>query len=342
MDISTLKKIVYNGINLDKLFFNGSLVWQNRPPSEVTFQIAISESNGDSLTQATEHVLESYSSLAGYRLEFQIFSDGVYGTESEVLETLIADPEQNLFSWINTNLFIEFAGDYTLLQLPFFIPHKEALRDFLIDEQGMAMKDLLGEVGTGLQIISMYPGVQYVVAAIKPVPKLEDFRGMKLAHPTRNPVWEVVVAGLGANPAVIATNELGAAIRTGVIDGAICTFDEYISQSLHETAPYLYKLQAWDVKGFVGSDTTVQKFQATEKESLKDALLEGVDIYFELNDQARTESEQRLVSEGAMIYEFDAAESTTLRDALEPVYYMFQEMYPEWFEVLDNFMNGYR
>lgn len=344
MDVSTLKTITYNGAAIEKLYYNNVLVWQKQsvtPPGEI-LKIVLFQSSDDPLYISTNEILDIFTQNTGNKFSFQLEDGATFGTERDVIDFLIASLETIQFSWSRLELFNEYAGDYEILQLPFFVPSREALRDYLDDTLGREMRGVIEGVGVGLQFLAMYPGEQYVVASSKELSSLADFYGMKLAYPSGNALWENIVAGFGAAPVHVSTEDLNYAMMVGLVDGVICRYDTFVKEDLFEYGIYLYKLQAWDVQSFVANASSMGKFNTTQKDEFCDALNNGISIYYDVSEQAWMEREEQIVASGVTIYEFDSVQVEDIRTALEAIYLQYQQSYPNWYGTVDDFMNGYR
>lgn len=344
MDVSTLKTITYNGTAIEKLYYNNVLVWQKQsvtPPSEI-FKVVLFQPSDDPLYLTTNEILDTFTQSAGNKFSFQLEDGLTLGSERDVIDVLITDPETIQFSWLRLELFNEYAGDYGVLQLPFFTPSREALRDYLDDTSGRDMRGVIESAGLGIQFLGMYPGEQYVVASVKELSNLADFRGMKLAYPSGGDMWKNIVFGFGATPTVISVAELHDALMMGVIDGVICRYDTFVKENLYEYGQYLYKLQAWRVENFVANALSMGKFNAAEGNEFREAFNGGISTYFDTSEQAWLEREEQMVASGVTIYEFDSIQVEDIRTALEPIYIEYQQLYPDWYSTVDDFMNGYR
>lgn len=345
MNISTLKTITFNGTAVEKLYYNNVLVWQKQsvtPPSEI-FNVVLFQSSDDPLYITTNEILGAFMQSAGGKFSFELENGETLGSEFDVVDMLIMESDAIQYSWSRLELFNEYAGDYGVLQLPFFTPSREALRDYLDDTSGRDMRGVIENAGLGLEFLAMYPGEQYVVACTRELQTLEDFRGMKFAYPSGNKtLWKNLLACFGASETVVSKNELYSALQTGVVDGAICTWENYVNMSLSEVVPYVSKLSAWNIKCFVTNAISMSKFSAGENTEFRETLNGGISLYYDTSEQTWLELEERMVAEGVTIYEFDSSQVEDIRAALEPIYIEYQQLYPDWYSTVDDFMNGYR
>ena len=76
----------------------------------------------------------------------------------------------------------------------------------------------------------------YHTALRKPVQKMEDFRGLKLAG---SPAFLPCFKALGAVPVTATLKEYYSAVETGVTDGNMIGLDVYMATAEYEVAPYV-------------------------------------------------------------------------------------------------------
>ena len=131
------------------------------------------------------------------------------------------------------------------LTTPLVFADYESLTKAMEGKFGRAIYDDLQS--KGLQPLAFwYETPTYIYTSKKRASKLDELKGLKIrTYPSAT--LEATLTALGANPAVIAGNEVYLALRNGTVDGAITTPSFAASLKLNEVLKYLI-----DVKVVLG------------------------------------------------------------------------------------------
>ena len=92
-------------------------------------------------------------------------------------------------------------------------------------------------IANNLKLISFQVWDDYALLTRKPVRKMEDLKGLKIAL-LGGMLTEVVKAN-GGVPVIISLDERYLQLKTGVIDGSLIAVDSMVSTNCHEVSKYL-------------------------------------------------------------------------------------------------------
>lgn len=130
-----------------------------------------------------------------------------------------------------------FVKDFSIVSLPYLFATQE-IADKVCDgpwgQKLLSKLDAAGFVGLGFGDF----GYRHVTNNVRPITRLEDFKGLKL-RVMQNPSHIAVFRSLGANPTAMAFSEVFSALQQGVIDGQENPLKNITSNKLTEVQKHL-------------------------------------------------------------------------------------------------------
>jgi tripartite ATP-independent transporter DctP family solute receptor len=130
-----------------------------------------------------------------------------------------------------------FVKEFSIATLPYLFATQEIADKVCDGPWGQKLLDRLdaaGFVGLGFGDF----GYRHVTNNVRPITRLEDFKGLKL-RVMQNPSHIAVFRSLGANPTAMAFSEVFSALQQGVIDGQENPLKNITSNKLTEVQKYL-------------------------------------------------------------------------------------------------------
>ena len=182
---------------------------------------------------------EKVEELSGGQIKIDIQASGVLGSENDVLDSMLGGGGTVDMSRISAFALTSYGAEKSvLLSIPYTFTSREHFWNFANSE--LAPEFLLEPQDNNLGIRGLFYGEEGFrhFFTKKEVKTLEDIKGMKL-RVSNDSIMTGMVSGLGANPTVVAFNELYSALQTGVVDGAEQPIANYKSNAFHEVAPNL-------------------------------------------------------------------------------------------------------
>lgn len=159
---------------------------------------------------------------------------------------------------------------------------------------------------------------------VRPIAKLEDFKGLKMRAPTR--LTNKTLEALGATPVNIPLPSLSESISKGVVDGYILPWEVVPTLKLHEMTKYHSEVNSPDPVLYSALFSIVMNKQ--KYDSLPDDLKKVIDnnsgAEFSASigkawDEEITQARQQAVDKGNAINTIDSAEVKRIQDAAQKV-----------------------
>lgn len=170
------------------------------------------------------------------RLQVEVFSNGeLYASEREAIEAVQAGNIQAASP--ATAPLTNFVKEFMALDFLFVFDDVEDANSKLDGELGDLLKEKLEEnqlkgIGWGSA------GMTQMTNNIKPIEKIEDFKGMKL-RTMENNIHLDSLKELGANPQPYAFGELYSALQQNIFDGMQTTAQLIDSSKIYEVQEYM-------------------------------------------------------------------------------------------------------
>jgi len=224
------------------------------------------------------------------------------GQELDALKSRLCDVEQICWTYYPSKLFLNNVT-YAIPFVPEDLPSQARTINTLYELP--AMKAEREQYGDKLLWIGVEPG--YYLESRMPIPRLEDFKGKKIAiSGVYAPGWVEVT---GATPVPTTLLDRPTALQTGMLDGSILGLSVSAPFKLYEFAPYdtLLKVGCWtgthgainldlfnslpeDIQQVlieVGKETGEYYYQTIveEEDSLKEMMKEAGNTFYTLPDE---------------------------------------------------------
>lgn len=150
-------------------------------------------------------------------------------------------------------------------------------------------------------------GARSVFTVDAPVQTPEDMAGMKL-RVQESAVNIAMAEALGATASPMATSELYTGLQSGVVDAAENNEPFYVSQALHEVAPYWsYTNHLVGVDYLVINTDSLESMDQQEREAFDSCWTAAHEEHTEMWAEATEEAIAEAEAEGAEFHEIDEA-----------------------------------
>ena len=183
---------------------------------------------------------EEVERLSGGSVEVQIYAGGVFGSEADVVDTMVSGGGTVDMCRIATQSLKDYAGIKltNLLTVPYIFSDREHFWKTVDTDLGDQILNECHEAGLGIR------GLYYAEEGFrnffftKEIKSIEDIKGLKIRS-SSDSTMVGTIEGLGAAPATVSFNELYSALSTGVVNGAEQPMVNYESNAFYEVAPYM-------------------------------------------------------------------------------------------------------
>lgn len=177
---------------------------------------------------------ENVESKTKGAIKVELYPSNQLGNDKEVLEAMkLGTIQMNLPS---PAVLANFVKEYNILALPFIFATQEVADKVADGPWGKELLDKLKPVGyVGLGFGDF--GFRHTTNNVRPIEKLEDFKGLKI-RTMQNPAHLDVFRALGANPTSMGFSEVFSSLQQGVIDGQENPLKNITSNKLHEVQKY--------------------------------------------------------------------------------------------------------
>lgn len=175
--------------------------------------------------------------LSGGTMTVEIHPNGeLGGNESELVEKMATGTVDMIVSAPN---FVASTGVQTadLFSIPFLYKDTAHWEKIVGGEVGQTISDSINQAGTFHSLGYWSCGTREYFG-VKPVANAADLKGVKIRVQDSEAVREVWSA-LGANPCVLAYNELYSGLQNNVIDAAENDLGNILLQKFYEAGPYV-------------------------------------------------------------------------------------------------------
>lgn len=166
---------------------------------------------------AVEKMGEKLSKETGGKLKIQMFSGGVLGSETEVVEQTQLGAVQ--IARIPLAVVGPIVPDVNAFNLPYVFRDEAHMRKVIDGPIGQEILDKITNSNFNLIALSWMDSGTRSLYTKKPVRNINDLKGMKIRM-IANPVLLDTMNAMGGNGIALNTSEVFTALQTGVIDGA--------------------------------------------------------------------------------------------------------------------------
>lgn len=247
---------------------------------------------------------EKVEELSGGSIKIDLQASGVLGSENDVLDTMLGGGGTVDMSRISAFSFTSYGATKAgLLGTPYTFVDRDHYWNFVNSDLAAEVLNEPYELGLGVRgLFYGEEGFRHFFTN-KPVENIADLKGMKL-RVSNDPIMVGTVEALGANPTVVAFNELYSALQTGVVDGAEQPIANYKSNAFPEVAPYMildgHTLGAIQV---IITDEAWNKLTPAQQECVMEAAKYASDYNRQISEEAENEVLEELKANGVTIVE---------------------------------------
>ncbi len=264
---------------------------------------------------AAEAFKQKFEELTGGAYEVQIYHNGQLGDEKQLLESMKLGIGQ--MSLPNVAVVGNLDKNFSLLSLPFVFPSPEVALKVLDGPWGTALNKQLEPLGyVGLGYLEV--GSRNVTNNVRPITRLEDFKGLKL-RVMQNPVILNIFRALGANPTAMAWEEVFSAMQQNVIDGQENPIGHIPAFKLYEVQKYLSMTEHAQT---MVSIVMAKEFYDAMPPADRQALVEAVAYCKQVHKKAKADFDAAALEEikqsGMQVNQPDPAEMKRIRDTAMP------------------------
>lgn len=183
---------------------------------------------------------EEAERLSGGSVEVQIYAGGVFGSEADVMDTMVSGGGTVDMARIATQSLKDYVGIKVtnLLTVPYIFNDREHFWKTVETEIGDEILNECHDAGLGIR------GLYFAEEGFRnffftsEIQGIEDIKGKKIRS-SADSTMVGTIEGLGAAPATVSFNELYSSLSTGVVDGAEQPMVNYESNAFYEVAPYM-------------------------------------------------------------------------------------------------------
>lgn len=182
----------------------------------IVLRLAHNLSDNHVTSKALVNFANTVEKKSGGRIVIRIFPNGQLGSETEVLEQLLAGVVD--ITRVGSPNLANYADGYHAFGLPYIFDDQEHYYDAM-DSDGMR-KFFQSSYDAGLVGLTYYTsGARSFYTADKPIQKPSDLAGLKIRVQDMRSQTDMMRA-LGGTPIVMSYGDIYTALQTGIIDGA--------------------------------------------------------------------------------------------------------------------------
>ena len=202
--------------------------------ADVTLVMA-EENSQDSLSgKVAQYFADKVSELTDGAVEIDLQCSKVLGSETEILDGMIAMAGTVDIERVTTSRFTNYGcNKAALLGLPYLFEDREHF-------WALADSDLKDEIFEDISVLGV-TGLSFYEEGFRSFffsDPVEDYTGIanKKIRVADDPIMRGIVEGLGGSPTVISSGELYTSLQCGVVDGAEQPIANYKANSFPEVA----------------------------------------------------------------------------------------------------------
>ncbi len=295
---------------------------ENQP--ELILRYAENQPEDYPTTQAALDFAQRVEERTDGRVKIAVYSGGELGAEQSVIQQMQFGGID--FARVSISQLAEYVSSLNVLQLPFLYQDADQMwrvLDGAVGDEFLASLDTVDL--TGLSWFDA--GVRSFYTREK-VTSLAELQGLSLRVQESDMMSEMV-SELGAEPVQVVYSQVYAALHNNEIDGAENNWPSYEAMSHYEVAPYFLKDEHTRVP-----EVQLASIPAMEKLAKLDPSFPGI-VRGCARESALTErtlwaareqeAEQNMLKKGIVVTELSAEEKQKFRDAVRPLYEMFEE-----------------
>ena len=258
---------------------------------------------------------EKVEALTGGAVDVVIYGGGVLGNDRESFESVINGTLEMAVN--NTPIISNYNDVFQVLDLPYLFEDYDHINAFLDSDICLELMNAL--TSTGARMLCMQAvGYRNMDMCTGPVTTPADIAGTKI-RVTDSPIYRAEFEAWGANPQIIAGNEVLTALQQGTIDGCDNVHNVQYADRYYEFAKYISITE--HAVHFNGLTINDELFTSLTPDLQADIQAAAREAAAERTEALRVENEELLAtmeSEGAIVT--TDVDKQAFIDAVQPLY----------------------
>ena len=293
------------------------------PLPELILRYAENQPEDYPTTEVAYAFAESVSERTGGRVQVRVYSNGVLGSETSVIEQMEYGGID--FSRASVMSLGEFVPETYVLQLPYLYEDDDHLWAVLDGPIGQVFMDSIKHrIGlTGLAWFDA--GVRHFYTNT-PVETLDDLSGLRI-RVGESSMMQNVISALGAKPVPLAYDDVYSALSKGEIDGAENNWPSYAFTGHYEVAKYMLVDGHTRIPELLlVSEEAMEQLAALDESYpaiVRECAGEDQALERELWVEEEVNSEQKMRDAGVTVTTLTAAQLALFQAAVQPIYENF-------------------
>jgi C4-dicarboxylate-binding protein DctP len=172
-------------------------------------------------------------------VKIQVFPNGQLYSDREAVRAIARgdlDMNVSITSWLT-----QIEPKLIVFNLPYLFDSTDDFVRVWDSEVGRKLSASLER--KNVHALGIWPTGRFAIGSVRPIRKLEDWKGLKIRVSGGKP-HEVAVRALGGQAVTIPAPEVAAALETGVIQGASGAYS-YWSSNFYKPLPYATVTRMW-------------------------------------------------------------------------------------------------
>lgn len=269
---------------------------------EKTLKLAHNLSEDHPVHKALTEFAKNVEKNTDGSVKVKIYSNGVLGSEKEVLEQLQSGAVD--MTKVSAGALESFSKEYSVFSLPYIFTSKDhyenVMKSDAVKEIYQSTKDD-GFIG----ITYFTSGARSFYTKDTPIEKPEDLNGLKI-RVMDSPTAIKMVELLGGTPTPMPFGEIYTALQQGVVDGAESNVTALTTGKHGEVSKAFSKNEHTMIPDIgIISTKTWDSLSDDEKEAIQKAADDASAYHAELWDKAIEEENEVAVEMGVKFYEVD-------------------------------------
>lgn len=267
---------------------------------------------------------EVLAQKSGGKMRVREFAASQLGNEMQ-MQSAVRGGTQEVISASTTSL-ATVVKDFGLLDLPFIVANTAQAESLILGQFGNEMlttlpeKDIIGLGYWGL-------GFRNVTNSVRPIAKVEDFRGLKL-RVIPNPVYLETFRAFGANPVPMNFAELYTALESKTVDGQENPYAVTLSNKFYEVQKFVSSSNHTYTQNIISvSKKFWDRLSQAEQALMRETYAETRDYQKNETIAAGEKALGELKSRGMQFTDITPGELGRMRDAIKPVVEKFSADY---------------
>lgn len=302
---------------------------ESRSVPEFVLTYAENQAEDYPTTLAAQRFAEMVYEQTDGKVEIRIRPNSILGDEYSVIEQIRFGGID--FCRASLSTLAEVVPKLNVLQLPYLYEDSEHMWEVLDGEIGA---ELLEEFdGSGMVALSWYDaGARSFYTSQQPIRKPEDLKGLRIRVPESELMADLLRA-MGAEPVVLAFDEVYSSLVTGTIDGAENNWPSYESLHHNEVAPYFTVDEHMRVPECqVVSQQTWDKLPEEYQQIIRECARESAEYERSLWKEQEEYAHAAVLESGTKEIILTEKEKKAFEEAAQPIYEKYASEYMDLVE----------